>query len=194
MAGMLPGVECARRRRFHQSVALFDSPTTVVHGGTRRSSFCLYSSNHESHITSSLSLQQRGIAQASEDEKLGRVAREARERLDERLRTQRKTESRRHGAVERHGQMEGGSMAVGVLQTEVLGPKKTSSKRFNWAKLSWKASDQEECAVCLDRYQPGETLVHLPCAHRFHSKCLVPWLRTNAHCPCCRMAVTLSPF
>ncbi|KAK6942225.1 Zinc finger, RING-type [Dillenia turbinata] len=193
MAGMLPGVECARRRKFRKSVALFDSPTTVAHGGTRRSSFCLYTSNHESHIPSSSSLQQRGIAQTYGDEKLGRVAREARERLDERLRTQRKTESRRHGTVERHGQGEGGSMAMGELQTQVFGPKKTGSKRFNWAKLSWKASDQEECAVCLDRYQPGESLVHLPCAHRFHSKCLVPWLETNAHCPCCRMAVALSP-
>lgn len=56
MAGSLPGVECARRRRFHQSVAWSDSPNMAVHGGTRRSSFCLYTSNHDTHhsYTSSL--------------------------------------------------------------------------------------------------------------------------------------------
>lgn len=56
MAGSLPGVECARRRRFHRSVAWSDSPNLAVHGGSRRSSFCLYTSNHDTHhsYTSSL--------------------------------------------------------------------------------------------------------------------------------------------
>lgn len=53
MAGMLPGVECARRRRFHQSGGWSDSPGTAGHGCTRRSSFCLYASSHESHLSSS---------------------------------------------------------------------------------------------------------------------------------------------
>lgn len=44
MAGMLAGVECARRRRFHQSGGSSDS----VRAFTRRPSFCLYTSNHES--------------------------------------------------------------------------------------------------------------------------------------------------
>ncbi|OMO80399.1 E3 ubiquitin-protein ligase arkadia-like isoform 1 [Corchorus olitorius] len=52
MAGMLPGVECARRRRFHQSGGSSDSPTTAAIGLTRRSSFCLYASNHETHHSS----------------------------------------------------------------------------------------------------------------------------------------------
>lgn len=48
MAGMLPGVECARRRRFHQSGSNGSgySDSTII---SRRSSFCLYTSNNESH-------------------------------------------------------------------------------------------------------------------------------------------------
>ncbi|WOG96567.1 hypothetical protein DCAR_0415903 [Daucus carota subsp. sativus] len=58
---------------------------------------------------------------------------------------------------------------------------------ISWAKLrSWKSADQEECAVCLEHLKSSEDLSFLPCAHRFHSKCLLPWLQNNSHCPCCR--------
>lgn len=193
MAGMLPGVECARRRRFHQSGGCSDSPTVAVNGCTRRSSFCLYTSNHENHhATSSSSMQRSVLNQAYSDEKLGGVAREAKERLDERLRTQRKSEPTRNKSKESLRIVDGRAMVVGELQTEVFGSKRSGSKRFSWGKLSWKASDQVECAICLEGFKAGESLVHLPCAHRFHSRCLMPWLETNAHCPCCRMGIFVS--
>lgn len=88
--------------------------------------------------------------------------------------------------------VDGRAMVVGELQTEVFGSKRSGSKRFSWGKLSWKASDQVECAICLEGFKAGESLVHLPCAHRFHSRCLMPWLETNAHCPCCRMGIFVS--
>lgn len=78
---------------------------------------------------------------------------------------------------------------------EVFGLKKSGSKRFNWGKmgLNWKSSDQDECSVCLDKFKVGEKLARLPCAHRFHSVCSLPWLESHAHCPCCRMSVLGSP-
>ncbi|KAJ4836882.1 hypothetical protein Tsubulata_015781 [Turnera subulata] len=170
MAGMLPGVECARRRRFHQSG---DCPNPSTHNLTRRSSFCLYTSNNE-RVLSLRSMLNKG----SEDEKLGEVARGAKERLDER-----NSNPGRPRGVDRR------SMAPGELHTEVFGAKKSGSKRFSWAKLSWKAADQDECTICLEQFNSGETLVHLPCAHRYHPRCLVPWLENNAHCPCCRMEI-----
>ncbi|XVF47969.1 hypothetical protein PTKIN_Ptkin03bG0152500 [Pterospermum kingtungense] len=185
MAGMLPGVECARRRRFHQSGGSSDAPSVAGIGLSRRSSFCLYTTNHDSHHTS-VSSQQRSIpVQAYEDRKLGGVAREAKERLDERLRSQRKPEPKRQNSKESLKCTDGRCLIKGELHTEVFG----SKKRFSWAKLSWKASDQEECVICLERFKGGETLVHPPCAHRFHSRCLVPWLENNDHCPCCRMGI-----
>lgn len=186
MAGMLPGVECARRRRFHQSGGgSSDSPSVAPGIGlSRRSSFCLYTSNHDSHHTSSVSSQQRSISvQAYQDQKLGGVAREAKERLDERLRSQRKSEPKRQNSKDRSLKCTRDGRSL--LHTEVFG----SKKKFSWAKLSWKAADQEECVICLERFKTGETLVHPPCAHRFHSRCLVPWLENNDHCPCCRMGI-----
>ncbi|KDP30179.1 hypothetical protein JCGZ_16961 [Jatropha curcas] len=91
MAGMLPGVECARRRRFHQSC---DTSWAAVSSSTRRSSFCLYTSNHESSQTSISSSLGSITKEAYEAEKLGEVARQAKERLDERLRNQRKSSSK----------------------------------------------------------------------------------------------------
>ncbi|XP_062078258.1 probable E3 ubiquitin-protein ligase RHY1A [Humulus lupulus] len=206
MAGMLPGVECARRRRFHQSGGSCDSlgaPSSSC-GRTRRSSFCLYTSNHETHTTSASILKQRTIFSNQfyqDDEKLGVEAREAKERLDERLRTQRKSEPKRQNKSRELGQKYGEDKKKSEVKKEELqmevcssGSKKSSSgsgsKRFSWAKLSpWRASDQEECTICLERFRPGESLVHLPCAHRFHHGCLVPWLHNNTHCPCCRMVI-----
>ncbi|XP_031106991.1 probable E3 ubiquitin-protein ligase RHY1A isoform X1 [Ipomoea triloba] len=195
MAGMLPGVECARRRRFHQGGGWSDSTaSTTTSSSTRRSSFCLYTSNHDSHLSSSSSsssMQQRGaIGKANQDEKLGAAAREAKERLDERLKSGHcKSDHKRNGRKE----AEKRGMVMGDVQMEVYVLK---SKAMKWArKLGWKASEgEEECAICLDQFKVGETLMHLPCAHRFHSRCLLPWLHTNAHCPCCRMGILSSPF
>ncbi|XP_030477721.1 probable E3 ubiquitin-protein ligase RHY1A isoform X2 [Cannabis sativa] len=199
MAGMLPGVECARRRRFHQSGGSCDSmgaPSSSC-GRTRRSSFCLYTSNHETHTTSASILKRTMFSNQfyQDDEKLGVVAREAKERLDERLRTQRKSEPKRQNNSRDLGQKysEKSEVKKEELQKEVYnGSKKSSSgsRKFGWTKLSpWRASDQEECTICLERFRPGEGLVHLPCAHRFHHGCLVPWLHNNTHCPCCRMVI-----
>ncbi|KAM7472986.1 hypothetical protein LguiA_011169 [Lonicera macranthoides] len=187
MAGMLPGVESARRRRFHGNGGWSESPLTYGYGSTRR----FYMSNCDSNLTSSSSLLRRMVKQEEQDAKLGGAAREAKERLDERLRAQWKPETKRTKLQEKVvlGAEEHSSMVLSDLQIEVYGLKKSGSKRFSWGKLGWKASDQDECAVCLDHFKAGQTLMHLPCAHRFHLRCLAPWLENNAHCPCCRMVV-----
>jgi hypothetical protein len=47
MAGMLPGVECARRRRLRQGGAA--AGDAAAGGGSRRPSFCLYAAGHGGH-------------------------------------------------------------------------------------------------------------------------------------------------
>ncbi|KAL5065246.1 hypothetical protein RYX36_026983 [Vicia faba] len=82
---MLPGVECARKRRLHQS--------RVREGGrgdpTTTRSFCLYTRNVQSTPSPSiLSLLERSMLKQKQsliDEKLGGSAREAKRRLDEKL-------------------------------------------------------------------------------------------------------------
>ncbi|XP_028760749.1 probable E3 ubiquitin-protein ligase RHY1A [Neltuma alba] len=186
MAGMLAGVESARRRRFHQSGASSDCPYF-----TRRSSFCLYSTNHD-FLPSSSYLQKRSVLHhARTDEKLAGAAGEAKERLDERLRSaQMKSSNKRENIKEKKKSREGGP----ELHIEVYGSKRSGGSRmmFNWKKLGWKASDQEDCAVCLESFKVGDTLIHLPCAHRFHCNCLEPWLQNNSYCPCCRTSIIIS--
>ncbi|CAN6380527.1 unnamed protein product [Urochloa humidicola] len=50
------------------------------------------------------------------------------------------------------------------------------------------ASDalQSECAVCLQDFDPEETLRAMPCSHAFHQQCISGWLRRNGLCPLCR--------
>lgn len=54
-----------------------------------------------------------------------------------------------------------------------------------------------ECAICLNSYTPGESVVgslNPDCNHVFHSSCIEEWLlRRRGHesllrCPCCRRA------
>eukprot|EP01018_Ginkgo_biloba_P039967 Gb_19820 [translate_table: standard] len=265
MAGMLPGVECARRRRFHQGGSL-----DLQHWGadrrSRRSSFCLYQSNlqdhsYDSHFTrqSDSYLQQpqphsmtRSIIQPrseqqGEGHKLHEAAREARERLDERLRAVPSSNRRRNRLWGRNSQHDHGNViceedrrgtvscleeevwptsirgwlasaasvaefrrsgdsvtqkaqpssmglskaCIDLLPREIFASKEKTNGKHNWIKLNIKASQQEECPVCLDSFQTGQVLIHLPCVHRFHSSCLIPWLNNHCHCPCCRTKISI---
>ncbi|KAG6430806.1 hypothetical protein SASPL_108879 [Salvia splendens] len=164
MAGMLPGVEAARRRRFHQK----SEPSPAISGcSTRRSSLCLYVSSHDFHLCNSTPSSQRRQIMCDES-RLGTEAREAKKRLDSRLWTSETTRVKNGSEV-----------------------KKNESKRLKWLKLKWRSSSLEECVVCLDEIKASpENLMKLRCGHRFHTHCLLPWLEANAHCPCCRMEIT----
>ncbi|KAG8459637.1 hypothetical protein KFE25_000993 [Diacronema lutheri] len=42
------------------------------------------------------------------------------------------------------------------------------------------------CAICLERFQLGESALQLGCRHIFHADCVLPWVRRAATCPTCR--------
>ena len=46
------------------------------------------------------------------------------------------------------------------------------------------------CAICLEEFELGEKVRVLPCGHKFHEDCLIPWLtERHASCPLCKMDV-----
>ncbi|XP_022869288.1 probable E3 ubiquitin-protein ligase RHY1A [Olea europaea var. sylvestris] len=49
-----------------------------------------------------------------------------------------------------------------------------------------------ECSICLESFLMGDELICLPCAHRFHFRCLEPWLRTCGDCPYCRRDIVVT--
>ncbi|XP_004973758.1 uncharacterized protein LOC101768716 [Setaria italica] len=44
----------------------------------------------------------------------------------------------------------------------------------------------DECAVCKDGVAAGQRVKRLPCSHRYHDECIVPWLQVRNSCPLCR--------
>lgn len=43
-----------------------------------------------------------------------------------------------------------------------------------------------QCCVCLDDCQIGAEVKEMPCKHKFHSGCILPWLELHSSCPTCR--------
>lgn len=43
-----------------------------------------------------------------------------------------------------------------------------------------------ECVICKEDMQEGRDVCELPCEHKFHWKCMLPWLSKRNTCPCCR--------
>ncbi|KAL6859060.1 hypothetical protein ACP4OV_018062 [Aristida adscensionis] len=44
----------------------------------------------------------------------------------------------------------------------------------------------EECVVCRDGIAAGQRVKRLPCSHRYHDECILPWLQVRNSCPLCR--------
>lgn len=49
-----------------------------------------------------------------------------------------------------------------------------------------KTEDKLQCSVCLDECEIGDEVKEMPCKHKFHSSCILPWLELHSSCPVCR--------
>jgi hypothetical protein len=50
--------------------------------------------------------------------------------------------------------------------------------------------EQPSCPICSEDYSPNEEVLRMPCAHVYHSGCVMPWLETKKTCPICRFELT----
>lgn len=49
--------------------------------------------------------------------------------------------------------------------------------------------DGKRCAICLEDFEPKESVMVTPCNHMFHEECIVPWAKSNGKCPVCRFVL-----
>ncbi|CAF2173426.1 unnamed protein product [Brassica napus] len=54
---------------------------------------------------------------------------------------------------------------------------------------SGEEDDEKRCTVCLEDFEPKETVMVTPCKHMFHEECIVPWLKSKGQCPLCRFVI-----
>jgi hypothetical protein len=46
--------------------------------------------------------------------------------------------------------------------------------------------DEVQCPICLKNMEEDDIVNELPCKHKFHKECILPWLQKTCSCPCCR--------
>jgi len=56
-------------------------------------------------------------------------------------------------------------------------------------KLSFQSPEEQQCSICLEKFQGGELLTSLPrCQHFFHMECIARWFQSSQQCPLCRQS------
>lgn len=56
-------------------------------------------------------------------------------------------------------------------------------------KVRFEQAEEQQCAICLDNFRPGELLTELPCRHFFHVGCVASWFERSTRCPLCRSGI-----
>ena len=47
----------------------------------------------------------------------------------------------------------------------------------------------ENCTICVTKYQIGENITELTCKHIFHTECISEWVKYKSECPVCRQSI-----
>lgn len=57
-----------------------------------------------------------------------------------------------------------------------------------------RGDEPDTCPVCMESYKKGELLMILPCMHKYHKGCIMPWLLQSGLCSVCRFNVLDSGY
>ncbi|CAD5173347.1 unnamed protein product [Musa acuminata subsp. malaccensis] len=168
---MLPGVELARKRRVHHRHEVGTPPNMPS--------------------SARLPFSDRLPAAAMDEPTLA-----ARLRLEEKLRglmgSRRPSPSSSPPSIRSNiEEISTLPAAAGNITTRVIATE-LPKRRSNSVALQRTGSRADLCAVCLDEVQAKQRVTRLPCSHKYHTECVLPWLAAHSHCPCCRSQVPSS--
>lgn len=176
---MLPGVELARRRRVH-----YHGDVVGVGGGDHHQKLGR-STSHAATGMVGPALAARNRLQ----EKLRGTASPSSSRWGWRTRERDNGASSRQHSIQQEQQQQDLAVAASTFRSPCPVPAITvnTSRR---AEMRRTLSKADVCAVCLDEVRERhQRVTRLPCSHRYHSDCVLPWLAIQPDCPCCRTLV-----
>ncbi|KAG2300810.1 hypothetical protein Bca4012_012530 [Brassica carinata] len=75
---------------------------------------------------------------------------------------------------------------AGITNLRFPPTSKSFIKDLPMVQLDVEKDEGAVCAVCKDEMNIGTKAVGLPCDHKYHGECIVPWLETRNTCPVCR--------
>uniref|UniRef100_A0A0D9XTL5 RING-type domain-containing protein n=1 Tax=Leersia perrieri TaxID=77586 RepID=A0A0D9XTL5_9ORYZ len=203
---MLPGVELARRRRVHYhgdgGAAAATAAAGEYHGHYS------YYSHHQKQRAAAAEVEAGGGGGGGGGGGAVSPAVAARIRLEEKLRGAAAPSSSALSRWGRRFRERDGSAASrqhnnqreqqSQLPTEprpAPSPSVTmleapSRKMTHRREMRMTLSKADLCAVCLDEVRERhQRVTRLPCSHKYHSECVLPWLAIQPDCPCCRTLV-----
>ncbi|KAM7269007.1 hypothetical protein ACFE04_024504 [Oxalis oulophora] len=61
-----------------------------------------------------------------------------------------------------------------------------AKKEIVQAMPSVTVEENVQCSVCLEELEIGNEAKKMPCKHKFHGACILPWLELHNSCPLCR--------
>lgn len=73
---------------------------------------------------------------------------------------------------------------IDINETFNFEPDKIFDILFSKNKLILNSSLHSNCSICIEN--SNKINCELPCKHKFHLKCIIPWLVKNSNCPNCR--------
>ncbi|KAJ4755859.1 RING/U-box superfamily protein [Rhynchospora pubera] len=180
---MLPGVELARKRRIHHHEIQSWGPQ----GHTPQPLDPLESSMAEPALAARIRLEERlrgGCATSQPSNFSSRLS-----------------QFMRNGANTSRQQ---NTTAPTTTTTATTSTNNATTQRVDQTEVSHSASVPDRpllkrlasrgddlCAVCLEEVtgKKKKKVMRLPCSHKYHSDCVLPWLAAHPDCPCCRTAV-----
>lgn len=73
----------------------------------------------------------------------------------------------------------------------VPSPRRLSSFLIKQFPIVQSPPNDNICSICCEDAQSTDQWLVLKCRHKFHPKCIEPWLKQNALCPLCRQDQTI---